>query len=92
MAPSAEFTKAAEDSKKLKQTPTNDELLELYALYKIGNAEDFEKATKPGMFDLKGKAKYSAWEKEVKAGTTAADAQTKYVAKVKELQGKYGSQ
>ncbi|KAK3187387.1 acyl-CoA-binding protein (ACBP)/diazepam binding inhibitor (DBI)/endozepine (EP) [Lecanicillium sp. MT-2017a] len=31
---SAAFQKAAEESKKLKATPSNDELLELYALYK----------------------------------------------------------
>ncbi|EME44240.1 hypothetical protein DOTSEDRAFT_130287 [Dothistroma septosporum NZE10] len=91
MAPSAEFTKAADDSKKLKQKPNNDELLELYALYKIGNGEDISKVSKPGMFDLTGKAKYNAWQKEVEAGTSAADAQKKYVAKVKELQSKYGS-
>ncbi|SMQ50926.1 unnamed protein product [Zymoseptoria tritici ST99CH_3D7] len=62
---SAEFKKAAEDSKKLKTTPSNDQLLELYALYKVGNGEDFEKAAKPGVFDMKGKYKYNAWKKEV---------------------------
>ena len=34
-------------------TPPLTQKPQLYALYKIGNAEDFEKATKPGMFDLK---------------------------------------
>jgi acyl-CoA-binding protein len=40
----------------------NDVLLELYALYKqatVGNAT----GDRPGMLDLKGRAKYDAWAK-----------------------------
>ena len=50
---STEFQKAATDVKNLTSSPNNDELLELYGLYKIANGEDFTKADKPGMFDLK---------------------------------------
>ncbi|KAK8145990.1 hypothetical protein G3M48_003748 [Beauveria asiatica] len=50
---SAAFKKAAEDSKKLLAKPSNDELLELYGLYKVGNAEDISSAPAPGMFDMK---------------------------------------
>ncbi|KAL6862685.1 acyl-CoA-binding protein (ACBP)/diazepam binding inhibitor (DBI)/endozepine (EP) [Amphichorda felina] len=50
---SAAFKTAVEDSKKLVSKPNNDELLRLYALYKIANAEDITKAPAPGMFDLK---------------------------------------
>ncbi|TQV96136.1 Acyl-CoA-binding protein, ACBP [Cordyceps javanica] len=50
---SAAFQKAAEDSKKLLAKPSNDELLELYGLYKVGNAEDISSAPAPGMFDMK---------------------------------------
>ncbi|KAM5348170.1 hypothetical protein ACJ41O_007994 [Fusarium nematophilum] len=53
-APQSEaFKTAVEDSKKLTQKPGNDELLELYALYKVGTGEDFSQATAPGVFDLK---------------------------------------
>ncbi|EXJ92187.1 diazepam-binding inhibitor (GABA receptor modulator, acyl-CoA-binding protein) [Capronia epimyces CBS 606.96] len=88
--PSAAFTKAAEESRQLKAKPSNDELLELYALFKVANGEDFSKATAPGMFDLKGKAKHKAWQKEVDAGTTAADAEKRYVELVGKLKEKYG--
>ncbi|EGP87564.1 unnamed protein product [Zymoseptoria tritici ST99CH_1A5] len=87
---SAEFKKAAEDSKKLKTTPSNDQLLELYALYKVGNGEDFEKAAKPGVFDMKGKYKYNAWKKEVDEGTTADGAQQRYIALVDKLKSELG--
>jgi len=87
---SAEFTKAAEDSKKLKSTPNNDQLLELYSLYKVGNGEDISKVSKPGVFDLKGKAKYNAWQKEVEAGTTKEGAQQRYIALVDKLKSELG--
>merc|ERR1712098_783818 len=54
--PSADFEAAVKASKQLKAKPGNDELLDLYALYKIANGEDISKAAAPGMFDLKGKA------------------------------------
>ncbi|KAK4192734.1 acyl binding protein [Podospora australis] len=85
------FKKAVVDSKKLTSKPTNDELLEIYALYKVATGEDISKATKPGMFDLKGKAKYNAWQKVVEEeGYTAEQAQEKYVATIEELKSKYG--
>jgi len=88
--PSAAFTKAADDSRKLKAKPSNDELLELYALFKIANGEDISKATAPGMFDLKGKAKHKAWQKEVDAGTSASNAEKKYIDLVEKLKSQYG--
>jgi len=88
--PSAAFKKAAEQSRQLKAKPSNDELLELYALFKIANGEDFSKATAPGMFDLKGKAKYKAWEKEVNAGTSASTAEKRYIELVEKLKDQYG--
>jgi diazepam-binding inhibitor (GABA receptor modulator, acyl-CoA-binding protein) len=42
------------------------------------------------MFDLKGKAKYAAWQKEVDEGTTPELAQEKYVALVESLKAKLG--
>ncbi|EXJ57906.1 diazepam-binding inhibitor (GABA receptor modulator, acyl-CoA-binding protein) [Cladophialophora yegresii CBS 114405] len=88
--PSAAFKKAADESRQLKAKPSNDELLELYALFKVANGEDISKAPAPGMFDLKGKAKHKAWQKEVDAGTSAADAEKKYIDLVNKLKGQYG--
>jgi diazepam-binding inhibitor (GABA receptor modulating acyl-CoA-binding protein) len=86
------FLQAAEDSKKLTSKPSNDELLELYGLFKVGTGEDFSKATVPGIFDLKGKAKYNAWKKNIEEDTppTAAEAQERYVVLVDRLKKKYG--
>ncbi|KAJ9609794.1 hypothetical protein H2200_006122 [Cladophialophora chaetospira] len=88
--PSAAFKKAADESRQLKAKPSNDELLELYALFKVANGEDISKAPAPGMFDLKGKAKHKAWQKEVDSKTSASSAETKYVELVKKLKTQYG--
>jgi len=54
VAQSAEFKKAVEDSRKLKAKPTNDELLQMYGLFKQGSQDPpFEKTTAPGMFEMK---------------------------------------
>ncbi|KAJ4164995.1 hypothetical protein LMH87_006645 [Akanthomyces muscarius] len=87
---SAAFKKATEDSKKIVNDPSNDELLELYALYKVGNGEDIASAPSPGMFDLKGKAKKNAWQKVVDEGISADAAQERYVALVEQLKAKHG--
>ncbi|KAI1102372.1 putative fatty acid binding protein [Jackrogersella minutella] len=84
------FATAQEDSKKLTSKPSNDDLLELYALFKVGNGEDFSKAEKPGMFDLKAKYKYQAWQKIVDEGISPEAAQERYVKLVEELKEKYG--
>ncbi|KAI1081635.1 putative fatty acid binding protein [Whalleya microplaca] len=84
------FKQAVEDSRKLTSKPENNDLLELYALYKIANGEDITTAEKPGMFDLKGKYKYQEWQKRVDEGITQDKAQELYVAKVEELKNKYG--
>jgi acyl-CoA-binding protein len=57
----------------------NDVLLELYALYKQATAGDVS-GSRPGMLDLRGRAKYDAWAK--KKGTTAETAMTAYIALV----------
>ncbi|KAI9094406.1 acyl-CoA-binding protein [Phlyctochytrium arcticum] len=81
----ADFVSAAADVKNLTYKPSNDELLQLYALFKQSIVGD-NTTPKPGMFDLQGKAKWDAWTKL--AGTSKEDAQKKYIALVKELQGK----
>ncbi|KAL2754458.1 hypothetical protein ACRALDRAFT_1070238 [Sodiomyces alcalophilus JCM 7366] len=84
------FKQAVIDSKKLTAKPTNDELLELYALFKVGTGEDIRHSPSPGMFDLKAKAKRSAWQKVIDEGTTPEQAQEKYVALVNKLKETYG--
>ena len=84
----SEFENAAAEVKTLKVTPTNDELLELYALFKQGTEGDCNTA-RPGMFDFKGKAKWDAWNKL--KGTMDKDAaQKQYIAVVARLVEKYG--
>lgn len=41
---------------------TDDELLQIYSLYKQGTVGD-NTTDKPGMLDFKGKAKWEAWNK-----------------------------
>ncbi|KAL8382832.1 hypothetical protein RB595_006554 [Gaeumannomyces hyphopodioides] len=84
------FKKAIVDSKKLVSKPSNEELLELYALFKIGNGDDIASAPAPGMFDIKGKAKKNAWQKAVDDGNTPESAQEKYVALVEKLKTSCG--
>ncbi len=76
------FEKALKEVKDLEERPDNDTLLRLYALYKQGSEGDTS-GDKPGFFDFVGTAKYEAWAKL--KGTTAEDAQKKYVDLVKKL-------
>ena len=57
----------------------NDTLLELYALYKQATAGDVS-GSRPGMMDIKGRAKYDAWAK--RKGTTKDAAMDAYIALV----------
>ncbi|OUS47435.1 acyl-CoA-binding protein, partial [Ostreococcus tauri] len=66
---------------------SQEEMLELYALFKQANVGDVN-TTRPGMLDFKGKAKWDAWK--TKEGMSKEDAMTKYVALVGELKAKYG--
>jgi acyl-CoA-binding protein len=76
------FEAAAADSKKLPERPSNDVLLQLYALYKQGSEGDVE-GKRPGFTDMVGRAKYDAWA-AVK-GTAAEDAMQQYIDLVKSL-------
>jgi len=57
----------------------NDVLLELYALYKQATAGDAT-GPRPGMLDLRGRAKHDAWA--ARKGMTADAAMTAYIALV----------
>ena len=76
------FEAAAADSKKLPERPSNDVLLQLYALYKQGSAGDAS-GKRPGMMDFVARAKFDQWAK--KKGTSKDDAMNAYVALVDKL-------
>lgn len=78
----AKFEDAQIRVKQLSKTPSTDDLLELYALYKQATVGDVT-GSRPGMLDMKGRAKYDAWSK--KKGTSKEDAMAEYVALVDRL-------
>ncbi|CAD5207081.1 unnamed protein product [Bursaphelenchus okinawaensis] len=81
------YDEAVEKVKSLKTSPSNDELLQIYALFKQATVGDNNTA-QPGFFDMKGKAKWNAWNE--KKGVSQDDAKAKYVALYDELAAKYG--
>ncbi|KAM4906313.1 acyl-CoA-binding domain-containing protein 7 [Sylvia borin] len=83
----ADFDGAAEDVKKLKTRPTDEELKELYGFYKQATVGDINIEC-PGMLDLKGKAKWEAWN--LKKGLSKEDAMNAYISKAREMVEKYG--
>lgn len=58
---------------------SNDVLLDLYALYKQATVGDVS-GGRPGMLDLRGRAKYDAWAK--RKGTAKPAAMEAYIAMV----------
>lgn len=70
------FEAAVAESKKLPERPSNDVLLQLYALYKQATDGDVE-GKRPGFTDMVGRAKYDAWA-AVK-GISSDDAMTRYI-------------
>ncbi|XP_042372321.1 acyl-CoA-binding domain-containing protein 7, partial [Plectropomus leopardus] len=83
----AEFEKMAEDVKKVKTRPTDQELLDLYGLYKQAIVGEIN-TDRPGMMDVKGKAKWDAWNS--RKGMSKEDAMSAYVTLAKEVISKYG--
>lgn len=57
----------------------NDVMLDLYALYKQASTGDAT-GSRPGMLDIKGRAKFDAWAKH--KGMTKDAAMEKYIALV----------
>ena len=78
------FEKAADDVQKLSKKPDNDTLLKLYSLYKQGSSGDVE-GKRPGMLDIKGRAKYDAWAKQ--KGAPKKQAMEDYIRLVEKLMG-----
>lgn len=71
--------------KNLTSRPSNEDLLQLYALFKQATEGDVA-GEKPGMFDFKGVAKYAAWEKL--KGQSAEKSMESYIALVDQLLAK----
>ncbi len=82
----SEFERAQVEVKQLPRTPTNDELLELYAWFKQATVGD-NRGKRPGMLDLKGRAKFDAWAR--RSNTPTDVAKQEYVALVARLKSKY---
>ncbi|KAK3842676.1 MAG: diazepam binding inhibitor-like protein [Linnemannia gamsii] len=80
--PSAEFDAAAIKVKTLTVSPSNDDLLMLYALFKQATVGDND-TVRPGTFDFKGKAKWDAWTE--KKGVAKEEAEKQYIALVASL-------
>jgi acyl-CoA-binding protein len=57
-----QFEKAVVESKDLSERPSNDVLLQIYALYKQATEGDINIDPPTNPFDIVAKAKYSAWE------------------------------
>jgi len=81
-----QFNNAAEQVKNLSKKPTNDELLNLYGLYKQATVGDNYTA-KPAFLDMKGKAKWDSWD--ARKNMSKTDAMNTYISFVNELQKKY---
>ncbi|NBX76346.1 MAG: acyl-CoA-binding protein [Proteobacteria bacterium] len=77
-----QFNQATKDVKKLSTRPDNQTLLELYALFKQATEGDVA-GSRPGMLDLKGRAKFDAWTK--KKGLSSETAMKDYIALVTKL-------
>ena len=79
-----QFAAAQARVKTLPASPTPDNLLELYALFKQASVGDVS-GERPGMLDFKGRAKFDAWTG--KKGLSSDAAITAYVALVDKLCG-----
>lgn len=86
MASQQEFENAVTRSKNLTKRPSNEELLQLYALYKQATEGDVT-GERPGGFDFKAIAKYDAWA-EIK-GKSKDQAMTDYISLVEKLHQQY---
>jgi acyl-CoA-binding protein len=86
MALIEDFQAAVAQSKNLTKRPSNEELLELYALFKQATDGDVS-GDRPGGFDFKAIAKFDAWAG--KKGKSKDDAMKEYVDLVGKLVASY---
>ena len=76
------FAAAKGRVEKLSKRPSNEQLLQLYALYKQATQGDNEDA-KPGFADIVARAKWDAWKKL--EGTGGEEAMQQYIDLIAEL-------
>jgi acyl-CoA-binding protein len=81
-----DFNTAVTKSKEFTRRPSNEELLDLYALFKQATDGDVS-GDRPGGFDFKAIAKFDAWAS--KKGITKDQAMIDYVNLVSKLQATY---
>ena len=81
-----DFNAAVARSKELTKRPSNEELLELYGLFKQATDGDVS-GERPGGFDFKGIAKFDAWAS--KKGIAKEQAMQDYVALMEKLHQNY---
>ena len=86
MALPEDFQAAVASSKNLTKRPSNEELLDLYALFKQATDGDVS-GDRPGGFDFKAIAKFDAWAG--KKGKSKDDAMKEYVDLVGKLVASY---
>jgi acyl-CoA-binding protein len=77
------FEKAVEESKKLKEKPSNETLLQLYSLYKQATEGDVNIDSPSNPFDFVAKAKYEVW-RNLK-GKSQLEAQQEYINLINKL-------
>jgi diazepam-binding inhibitor (GABA receptor modulator, acyl-CoA-binding protein) len=86
MALQDDFQNAVNRSKELTKRPSNEELLDLYALFKQASEGDVT-GDRPGGFDFKAIAKYDAWAS--KKGIAREQAMQDYINLVNNLHQQY---
>jgi diazepam-binding inhibitor (GABA receptor modulating acyl-CoA-binding protein) len=82
MSLTEDFEKSKEKVLTLNKKPSNDKMLELYALNKQATVGDIN-IDPPKMFDFVAQAKYNAWK--AKAGMSNDEAMNKYIDLVENL-------
>ncbi len=86
MALQDDFNTAITRSKELTKRPSNEELLDLYALFEQATDGDVN-GERPGGFDFKAIAKYDAWAS--RKGVSKEQAMQDYIALVTKLHQNY---
>ena len=77
-----QFEDAQKRVNTLNKAPSQGQLLDLYGLFKQAKVGDVS-GKRPGMLDLKGRAKFDAWN--ARQGMGREDAMKAYVSLVAEL-------
>ena len=86
MSPLDDFNAAVVKSKAFTKRPSNEELLDLYALFKQATEGDVS-GDRPGGFDFKAIAKFDAWA--ARKGISKDEASQNYIKLVETLHQQY---